>query len=145
MQPVQMNPASLNALTGPTTMTAMTAPTATEALSNASVLGIMSGITQKLVKKNNGINKGSSVSVSSSVPISVALSESINSIMVMDTDAPQEEWMQDIASSSTPQNEEMHAMQQSFQKSQKEMNGRVSSLGVPIPGMASDDLQQLMQ
>ena len=115
MQPVQMNPASLNALTGPT---AMTAPTATEALSNASVLGIMSGITQKLVKKSNGINKGSSVSVSSSVPISVALSESINSIMVMDTNAPQEEWMQDIASSSTPQNEEMHAMQQSFQKSQ---------------------------
>ncbi len=142
MQPVQMNPASLNALTG---STAMTAPTATEALSNASVLGIMSGITQKLVKKSNGINKSSSVSVSSSVPISVALSESINSIMVMDTNAPQEEWMQDIASSSTPQNEEMHAMQQSFQKSQEEMNGRVSSLGVPIPGMASDDLQQIMQ
>ena len=142
MQPVQMNPASLNAITGPATMAA---PTATEALSNASVLGIMSGITQKLVKKNGGINKGTSVSVSSSVPISVALSESMNSIMVMDTNAPQEEWMQDIAASSTPQNEEMHAMQQSFQKSQEEMNGKVSSLGVPIPGMASDDLQQLMQ
>lgn len=141
MQPVQMNTASLNALTG---STAMAAPTANEAISKASVLGIMSGITQKLIKKSN-ISKGSSVSVSSSVPVSVALSESMNGIMVMDNDAPQEEWMQEITASSTPQNEEMHAMQQSFQKSQKEMNGRVSSLGVPVPGMASEDLQQLMQ
>ncbi len=142
MQPVQMNPASLNTIVG---QTAITTPTATEALSKASVLGIMSGITQKLVKKNNGINKDSSVSVSSSVPLSAALSESINGIMVMDPNAPQEEWMQEITSSSTPQNEEMQAMQQSFQKSQEEMNGRVSSLGVPIPGMASDNLQGLIQ
>lgn len=142
MQPVQMNPASLNTIVG---QTAITTPTATEALSKASVLGIMSGITQKLVKKNNGINKDFSVSVSSSVPLSAALSESINGIMVMDPNAPQEEWMQEITSSSTPQNEEMQAMQQSFQKSQEEMNGRVSSLGVPIPGMASDNLQGLIQ
>lgn len=142
MQPVQMNPASLNTIVG---QTAITTPTATEALSKASVLGIMSGITQKLVKKNNGINKDSSVSVSSSVPLSAALSESINGIMVMDPNAPQEEWMQEITSSSTPQNEEMQAMQQSFQKSQEEMSGRVSSLGVPIPGMASDNLQGLIQ
>ncbi|MGM9991286.1 MAG: hypothetical protein ACI376_00315 [Candidatus Bruticola sp.] len=139
MQPLQMNPASIAV-----TNTAAPVMNSSEAISNASVLGIMTGITQKLVKRN-GLSKNSSVSVSSSVPIGVALCESMNGIMVKDANAPQEEWMQEIAASSTPKDEEIQAMHQSFQKSQEEMNGRVSSLGVPVPGTSSDELQQLMQ
>ncbi|MGM9998392.1 MAG: hypothetical protein ACI38Q_03200 [Candidatus Bruticola sp.] len=139
MQPLQINPASIAV-----TNAAAPVMTNSEVLSNASVLGIMTGITQKLVKRS-GLSKNSSVSVSSSVPIGVALCESMNGMMVKDANAPQEEWMQEIAASSTPKDEEMHAMQQSFQKSQEELNGRVSSLGVPIPGTSSNELQQLMQ
>ena len=45
----------------------------------------------------------------------------------------------------TPQNEEVERLKQSFQQGYGEQESPLSSLGIPVPGLESQELQQVIE
>ncbi len=117
----------------------------TEATNHSAMLGMMSGITQSLVKRTTSTGRSSSVSMGSAASLSEAMIECIGSMLTQAPEEQQEEWMQDLKSMATPQNEEVERLKQSFQQGYGEQESPLSSLGIPVPGLESQELQQVIE
>lgn len=107
----------------------------------AVVMGMMSGITQRLIKKSS--TKSTTVSFSEAASLNEELNESISSMLTKDASAPQEEWMNELSGASTPQTSEKNDIRRTFQKNMKNGDSGPASLGIPIPGSPSEQLKEL--
>lgn len=115
---------------------------------SSEIMGMMTGVTQKLVKSKNKGKTSSTASKLSVTPnfLSAVMGDSIEEIMTPSGQEVQEGWMDELganSSLSSPQSIESQKMQGIF--FQGEGNYNESRLDVPTPGIGSEELKNFME
>ncbi|MBQ7529521.1 hypothetical protein IJT10_06425 [bacterium] len=115
---------------------------------SSELMGMMTGVTQKLVRSKNKGKTSSTASKLSVTPnfLSAVMGSSIEEVMTPANQEVQESWMDELganSSISSPQNVESQKMQEIF--FQGEGNYNDSRLDVPTPGLGSEELKSFME
>lgn len=113
-----------------------------QSMSDNSILGMMSGVTQTLVKSNKSSRdpKDSAVGLGAAV-LQENLYESLDSVINPgEKSVPQEEWAQNLVKAGPSKLAARQELRKSFMKGEKN-DKFAEQLGVPIPGIDVNDLK----